>query len=141
MATITAYMTLIGEVFDPKLVTETIGIVPEIIRLPDEKLGNGRCFGHTEWSIIFVKEKCKDISELLKTIRIQFIDKADVLLEVATACNAVWHLLFYFESTGDDMPAVYFSKNEVSFAASIGAEIGFDFDEHRAGNTGDGSLC
>ncbi len=125
MAEMQGYLTLIGNDFDTKHVTEVIGQLPTYVREKTEILGNGRAFGHCEWGVeteMFDTYELPPICDALMNI---LKCPTQLLRQVAVDCNAQWHILFLVRIT-DDFPALIFSPDFVKFAADINAGIGFD---------------
>ena len=125
MAEMKAYLTLIGEEFNPDEVTERLKIQPCRVRTKHEILGNGQEFGHYEWGIETDSIEHYDLDPIVNRL-IEFIKpRTKLLTEVAKKCCAEWNILFYISSS-EDFPAVYFISEFVQLSAEINAIIGFD---------------
>ena len=126
MAKISSHLTLIGDYFDLDYVTRLSGMNPTYLRRNDERLNNGRLFGHTEWGI--ASEPMEDdsielsLDELLSKITCDPVE----LYEIAQSCNASWHIVIviYFEQ--DELPMLYLSQRFIQVAGQLHAEMGFD---------------
>ena len=65
MARIQGHLTLIGKLFDTKMVSERFQTQPTWEKHPTDVLNNGRLFGHTEWG---VKTDCYDSDDAKEMI-------------------------------------------------------------------------
>ena len=132
MAWIKAYLTLIGDQFDPEWVTERLGIKPDSVRLPSELLSNGRLFGHTEWGMETEKQEADDVEAVLQQLFVRVKDCMDEMGKLAEETSAAWNILVYVKSTVEDFPDIVFSAETIRKMALIRATIGLDtyiFDE------------
>ena len=132
MAWIKAYLTLIGDQFDPEWVTERLGIKPDSVRLPSELLSNGRLFGQTEWGMETEKQEADDVEAVLQQLFVRVKDCMDDMGKLAEEASAEWNILVYVKSTVEDFPDIVFSAETIRKMALIRATIGFDtyiFDE------------
>lgn len=126
MAKMRGYLTLIGDDFETKHVTEVIGQEPPYVRERNEVLGNGRPFGHCEWGVITEMFDSFDLSPISDTLMNILTCPTHLLRQVAIDCNAQWNILFLVKVTDDDFPAIVFYPEFIKFAAEINAKIGFD---------------
>ncbi len=125
MTTITMFLTLIGNNFDPAYVTDRLGIKPDEIRVKNEVLGNGRIFGHYEWGICSSKYETDFAKMAIDEVLERIYDKIPLFSVVAKEVMAEWHFLFTFD-VYEDFPVVVFSKEFIQIAAELDAQIGFD---------------
>ena len=125
MAEIQVYLTLAGDEFDSNYVTNVIGLSPTHLRDKNELLGNGRLFGHCEWSIETELIHTDDLSDILDSFFSILPCNPDVLSSVARRVNAQWSILILIKAV-DSFPAVYFSQKFLKIAAEIEADIGLD---------------
>lgn len=126
MARIRAYLTLIGDSFDCDHVTNCFQVQPDTVRTPNEKLGNGQAFGHSEWGIHTDIEIADEVEPLLKNLRGRMKCGTEAMRKVAEDVNAEWHHSYYLQVTDGDMPVLYFSAESIQFLAEIRAQLGFD---------------
>ena len=126
MAEIRVSLTLIGECYDPDYVTQRLQMTPDILRLPDERLGNGCLFGHTEWGIQTAIVVSDEVEVVLRSLWNRLNCNAHALKSLAEELNAQWHCLCYLRTQDGNLPAICFSSESIRFLAEIGAEMGFD---------------
>ena len=123
---VSVYLTLAGKSFDVDYVTRKIGIAPTFTRSKDEVLGNGRLFGHTEWGIGIEEEISLDIEKQLNKILLMVHDEASILSSLSNELGAEWHFMFVVRIWDGVVPSMFLSKEFISFAAGICAQIDFD---------------
>lgn len=126
MSEVTAYLTLAGNEFDPNIVSKALFVPATEIRRKDEILGNGRCFGHDEWTYCTGTVITEDISEVLKSIVSSFSHLAPSMNRVAKTFHADWSILIHISARGDRLPVLFLQQDVIHFASMINAEIGFD---------------
>ena len=126
MAWIKAYLTLIGDQFDPEWVTERIGIKPDSVRLPSELLSNGRLFGHTEWGVETEKLEADDVETVLEQLFLRVKVCMDDMGKLAEEASAAWNILVYVKSEACHFPYIIFSAETIRNMAKMKATIGFD---------------
>jgi len=127
MADIKAHFTLIGDTFDPQLVTERTGITPSWVRHKGEVFGNGHTFDHTEWGIETEEFREDDLLPVIEQLCSVLENTPGTLLrELAEECNAEWNLLFDVDIHDGRDPVGYFPSEFVQFCGEIKASIGFD---------------
>ena len=133
MALIKAYLTLIGDQFDPERVTKRLCLKPDCIRFPAEILANGRLFGHTEWGIETEKQETDDVETKLKQLFLRVEHCIDDMGKLAEEISAEWNILLYVKSIAEDFPTIIFSSETIQNMAKMKAAIGFDtyiYDEY-----------
>lgn len=133
MAWVKAYLTLIGDQFDPERITGRLGVKPDTVRLPSEVLPNGRLFGHTEWGVETEKQEADDVETVLEQLFLRMKGCMEEMGELDEEASAVWNILVYVKSTAEDFPNIVFSAETVRKMAKMKATIGFDtyiFDEY-----------
>lgn len=126
MNKIKVYLTLIGEDFDPEAVSRQIGMPPDEIRLPGEILGNGRRFGHTEWSLETEREDRDDLEPLLRRLLNRLPCSPRRLKEIAEEHSAEWDILIWLTASGSESPLLIFPRDVIQFIGEMGAAVGFD---------------
>ena len=119
-------LALVGDDFDIHYVSQKLGIDPTNTRSKDEVLGNGRKFGHTEWSIEIEREASLDIENQYGKIMSMVQSKTDLLVQLCSECDAEWHILFVIYVENGAVPGMYLSTEFIAFSAAIGAQIGLD---------------
>ena len=120
------HITLIGEDFNTKEVTEALDITPQYIREKEEILNNGRRFGHTEWGISTKIEEIDDLHTFFQQFMSGFKDKFDLMKKVADNSNAQWNLLFELDVTDGCFPSIYFDSESINEISRLNASMGFD---------------
>ena len=126
MAEIKAYLTLIGDDFDLDGVSLSCGIHPTYTRHKNEKLGNGKRFGHTEWGIETDLLVTDDIENVLSELTSKITCSPQTLYEMAQKYSAEWHVLVLLRIFSGEMPVLFFSAEFIQLAAQLHAKIGFD---------------
>lgn len=126
MAEIKAYLTLIGDDFDPDDIYPLCGISPTYTRGKNDVLKNGRAFGHAEWGIetdLLVSDSLEDV---LCELALKITCEPQILREIAEKCAAEWNVLILLRVFNGDIPVLYFPAEFIQLAAQLCAKIGFD---------------
>ena len=124
--TVSAHLILAGDSFDIDYVTGVLGIHPTIVRRKGEVLHNGRLFESTIWGIGTEYEISRDIASQYSKILHAVQEKTELLARICTECQAEWYIDFVIYIENGINPAMHLSKEIVSFAGAIGAQIDFD---------------
>lgn len=119
-------LTLIGEDFNTKSITESLETIPQYVREKNETLNNGREFGHTEWGINTAHEDINDLNDFFQTFMCCFEGKLNLMKKIADNNNAEWHFLIQLDVIDDDFPSIYFDSKSISIMHSLNARIGLD---------------
>lgn len=126
MSKVQIHLTLIGNEFDTEKVSEILGINPQYVRQKNELLGNGRCFGHTEWGISSNIETDDSLHSALSFFFQRLENKIDLMREIAVANDANWHLLFEVDVIDKSFPVTYIDSNQIDIIHRLNASMGFD---------------
>ena len=125
MARIKGHLTLIGKLFDTKMVSERLQTQPTWEKHPTDVLNNGRLFGHTEWGVKTACFDSDDAKEMILSLTELIPVSTEEMKRAAEEQDAEWHILFSID-VEEDFPAVVLPPSFVCYAASINAAIGFD---------------
>lgn len=82
---------------------------------------------HAFWSIEMPKIECWGLDEPLQQLERIFLGKESELLHICNDYKLSAELIIRVFAESNDMPDLTLSSSSVSFWASIGASIGFDF--------------
>lgn len=120
------HLTLIGEDFNTKSVTEALAITPQYVREKDELLNNGRRFGHDEWGISTEIEETDDFHCFFRSFMSCIDNKLHLMREVADINNAQWNLLFELDVKDGCFPCLFFDSDLINEISGLNASMGFD---------------
>lgn len=126
VADVVIYVTLVGKNIDHSAVDQAMGIPASNIRRRTEKLGNGRLFGHDEWTYQTDVVKTTDIDEVFKVTLSRLWPRSSLMKTMAHELDAEWNILVYIKDIGHGLPSLVIPSDAIQFAASIEAAIGFD---------------
>lgn len=82
---------------------------------------------HDEWIFSIYCENAKSISSEMSKLRDVFSNQIEMLNEICTLFNAEISIVFVVKYDLQNNPELCFSKEDIHFASSIDADIGFDF--------------
>jgi hypothetical protein len=118
--------SIIGDEFDPNLITEKLGLEPTEQYIKGEK--NDRNFKKQEtcWSISTGYNETLYVSELIDEIISKFCGKEEILIQLKQTLNLSFKFFIVIRIENNIKPAIYLDKKIVKFANILEAE--FDFD-------------
>ncbi len=125
--TVMVEFSIYGEKFEPKYITEQLGIVPSETYIKGELIKNGRAARkETAWTISTGYEFSIDINEQLEKIVSLLEGKVDELVKLKSnlCLNMLFMIVVKIES--NEIPAMYLKERFIHFASRIDAEVGFD---------------
>lgn len=117
-----------GENVNPVDITKIIGIVPSRFYSKGDQIKNKPMFrDHSLWGIETGFQLSFDINNQLKMIIDTLDSKKAVIKKIANQYNALVSFIITVNFIDEDKPAIYLTKEVISFAHEIGADIQFDY--------------
>lgn len=125
MTGVQAYLALTDGSFDTDLVTERIGLAPDILRRR-EAGPHGEV--STEWGIRTELEISHndEVEPALRSLLRRIPCGPQALCEVARTHTAEWHILILVKMYEKKFPALYFPRDVIRYIAQLHGAIGFD---------------
>lgn len=124
---ISVSLTLIGEKFDPALVTRLIGIYPDSVQENGNIPSGDTTCDHCEWGLVSGWQIGNDIDAIMRALFLRVAGRCEALTQAAEAVHAEWHCLIgLFAYEPNELAHLSFSEETVSFLGSIRACWGFD---------------
>ena len=122
MTGVQAYLTMTGGSFDTDLVTERIGLAPDILRRR-EAGSHGEV--STEWGIRTELEISHndEVEPVLRSLLSRIPCGPQVLCDTARECSAVWSIRLILETYDWEAPIIIFYQDILQYAAQIHADI------------------
>lgn len=121
--------TIVGDEFDPHLITEKLKIKPtqywikgEQVRGRNEKIKRKE----TSWIISTGYEESLDINEQLEKIVELIKDKKTILKKLEMESNLEYIFGIVVNVENNEKPAMYFNRKFIEFANNINAEFYID---------------
>ncbi|EOL44742.1 hypothetical protein RV11_GL002491 [Enterococcus phoeniculicola] len=119
-------LTIEGEDLDPNIVTEKIGLTPNITHKRGEKLKNNRTRRHGSWGIIQEFEESYDISIQLNKLLGLITNKEDKLLYIKEMYSCTIIVSVIIEIENKEVPGIVIEEGFSSLVSKIGADIDID---------------
>lgn len=118
--------SIIGEEFNPEIITKKLLLEPTECYLKGEK--NSRNFERKEtcWSFSTGYVETLYVSELFDEVLNKLTSKKDTLIKLKNDYNLVFKFFIVINIEEDIKPAIYIDKKIIKFANDLEAE--FDFD-------------
>lgn len=127
MTSIKCYFEVIGDGFNPDLLTEAMGIEPtKTWRVGDTTRRSGRPYKHDGWSIRSEEVASLDLREVVLPVLRRLLPVAGVLSEYCDRLNleAVLSCAVYVED--DQMPALSLDSETIRMLSALGASLDID---------------
>lgn len=117
-----------GENINPVEITKIIGLSPNRFYSRGDQIKNKPIFrDHSLWEIETGFQLSFDINNQLKPMIDMLNDKKDVIKNLTIQYDVVISFIIVIYFINQDKPAIYLSKEVISFLNEIGADIQFDY--------------
>jgi len=113
-----------GYEFDLDQVTSRLGIVPDVARTRDD--WPTKHYVETIWAIEIEEYNCIAISLLFEKLLAIIKSKGAIIRDICSDCDAEVGFVIVAHYQDGSKPELTLTREIISFAASINAEIGFD---------------
>lgn len=117
-----------GENVNPVDITKIIGISPSRSYSRGDQIKNKPMFrDHSLWEIETGFQLSFDINNQLKPMIDMLNNKKDLIKKLTIQYDVVISFIIVINFINQDKPAIYLSKEVISFLNEIGADIQFDY--------------
>lgn len=117
-----------GENINPVEITKIIGLSPNRFYSRGDQIKNKPMFrDHSLWEIETGFQLSFDINNQLKPMIDMLNDKKDIIKNLTIQYDVVISFIVVINFINQDKPAIYLSKEVISFLNEIGADIQFDY--------------
>lgn len=117
-----------GENVNPVDITKIIGVSPSRSYFKGDQIKNKPMFrDHSLWEIETGFQLSFDINHQLKLMIEMLKNKKDLIKKLTIQYDALISFIIVINFINQDKPAIYLSKEVISFVNDIGADIQFDY--------------
>lgn len=117
-----------GENVNPVDITKIIGIAPSRFYSKGDQIKNKPMFrDHSLWEIETGFQLSFDVNNQLKMIIDMLNAKKEVIKKLTSQYDVLISFIIVVNFINQDKPAIYLSKEVISFLNEIGADIQFDY--------------
>jgi hypothetical protein len=127
MTNVNAKFVIVGDSFDPKTITEKLGIEPHSFWIKGEDVpGRPIKRKDTNWEICTGYEESLYIMEQIEKLLVILQNKKDILRELKSLYTLDYFFLIVINIEDDEKPAIALSSDFIEFASEIKAEFEVD---------------